>query len=92
MLRDLEAKGLVERPPHPTDARARALTAPAAGVDLANRATTAVEQVDRDYFAALGADRPAFTRMLAQLTPPRPCRDRPGPSDRVPDGLAPCVR
>jgi len=92
VLRGLEAKGFVERQPHPTDARARALTTTTAGVDLANRANTAVEQVDRDYFAALGADRPAFTRMLAQLTPPRPCPDRPSPSDRVPDGLAPCVR
>lgn len=70
VLRSLEAKGLVERQPHPTDARARALTATPAGIDLANRANTAVEQVDRDYFAALGDDHPAFTRMLAQLTPP----------------------
>ena len=70
VLRSLEAKGLVERQPHPTDARARALTATAAGVDLANQANSAVEHVDGDYFAALGADRPAFTRMLARLTPP----------------------
>ncbi len=72
VLRSLESKGLVERRLHPTDARARALTATAAGVNLANQANAAVEHVDRDYFAALGDDRPAFARMLAQLTPSPP--------------------
>jgi len=78
VLRNLEAKGLVERQPHATDARARALAATRAGVDLANRANAAVEHVDRDYFAALGDDGPAFTRMLAQLTHPYPRLGWPG--------------
>lgn len=78
VLRSLEAKGLVNRRPHPSDARARALTATPAGIDLANQANAAVEQVDRDYFAALGQDRAAFTRMLAQLTHRRA---RPRPDD-----------
>ncbi|MDP9431305.1 MAG: MarR family transcriptional regulator [Actinomycetota bacterium] len=68
VLRTLEAKGLVERRPHPTDARARALIATPPGVDLANRANAAVERADRDYFAVLGEDHPSFTRMLARLT------------------------
>jgi DNA-binding MarR family transcriptional regulator len=67
VLRTLEAKGLIERRPHPTDARARALAVTPAGGELANRANAAVEQVDRDYFSALGNDRAAFTRMLARL-------------------------
>jgi len=67
VLRSLEAKGFVERRPHPTDARARALTATPAGLDLANAANRAVEGVDRDHFAALGEDRPAFVDMLARL-------------------------
>jgi MarR family transcriptional regulator, organic hydroperoxide resistance regulator len=67
VLRTLEAEGLIERRPHPTDARARALRATPAGVELANRANAAVEQVDRDYFGALGDDRATFTRMLARL-------------------------
>jgi DNA-binding MarR family transcriptional regulator len=68
VLRTLEAKGLIHRRPHPTDARARALTATPAGVNLANRANAVVEQVDRDYFGALGDDRAIFTQMLARLT------------------------
>jgi len=71
VLRSLEAKGLVERQPHPTDARARALTATPAGLDLANAANQAVEGVDRDHFAALGKDLPAFADMLARLAPSR---------------------
>jgi len=67
VLRTLEAKGLIERRPHPHDARARALTTTSAGVDLANRANAAVEQVDREYFSALGDDSAAFARMLARL-------------------------
>jgi DNA-binding MarR family transcriptional regulator len=67
VLRTLEAKGLIERRPHPTDARARALTVTAAGLDLANRANAAVEQVDREYFSALGEERASFTQMLARL-------------------------
>lgn len=68
VVRTLEAKGLLRRRPHPTDARPRALRATPASIELANQAHAAVEQVDRDYFGVLGDDRPAFTRMLARLT------------------------
>lgn len=74
VLRALESKGLVERRPHPTDSRARALTVTHAGVDLANRANCAVEEIDRSYFGALGRDRHAFTRMLLRLTERPPTR------------------
>ncbi|MFY9916348.1 MAG: MarR family transcriptional regulator [Nocardioidaceae bacterium] len=67
VLRTLEAKGLVERLPHPTDARARALTVTSAGIELANRANLAVEYTDHRYFSALGDDRKAFTQMLLRL-------------------------
>jgi DNA-binding MarR family transcriptional regulator len=68
VLRTLEGKGFIERRGHPTDARARSLRVTPLGLELANRANAAVEQVDRDYFSALGDDQPAFTRMLARLT------------------------
>lgn len=51
VLRALEAKGLVERGAHPTDARARALTATREGVALANATVAVVEAVDREFFA-----------------------------------------
>lgn len=68
VLRALEAKALVERRPHPSDARARALAVTAAGLALANRANEAVEQVDRDFFAVLGTHREDFVRLLARLS------------------------
>jgi len=67
VLRALEAKSLVTREPHPTDARARALAATPAGVALANRAIGAVEAVDRDFFAALGSRRTEFAKLLGKL-------------------------
>jgi len=67
VLRALEQRGLVERLPHPSDGRARALTATRSGLVLANQAIVAVEACDADFFATLGADAAAFTRALAHL-------------------------
>ncbi|BDZ46824.1 MarR family winged helix-turn-helix transcriptional regulator [Naasia aerilata] len=67
VLRALEAKGLVARSAHPTDARARALTVTDEGADLANRANAAVEAADRRFFGALEAEQQAFARLLARL-------------------------
>ena len=67
VLRALEGKGLVARTPHPTDARAKALTVTAAGAALANRANEAVEAVDRRFFGRLGAEVDALTRLLRAL-------------------------
>jgi len=67
VLRALEAKGLVARAPHPTDARAKALTATDAGAALASAANAAVEAVDRRFFGRLGDDADAFTAHLRSL-------------------------
>lgn len=68
VLRTLETKGLIRRPPHPDDARARALTITAEGVALANAANSAVEEADRTFFAPLANERPRFTALLQRLT------------------------
>ncbi len=68
VLRALESKGLVRRSPHPTDARARALTVTPSGASLASAANTAVEAADRAFFGPLTDDRPLFTDMLRRLT------------------------
>ncbi len=68
VLRTLEAKGLIVRGPHPTDARARALTATPRGAELANAANATVEAVDHTFFARLDDQQPHFTAMLKQLT------------------------
>ncbi|WP_405010198.1 MarR family winged helix-turn-helix transcriptional regulator [Kitasatospora sp. NBC_01539] len=67
VLRALEARGLVHRPPHPQDRRARALAVTDEGRALADRAVVAVESCDSAFFAALGADVGAFTRALRTL-------------------------
>jgi DNA-binding MarR family transcriptional regulator len=68
VLRALEDKGLVERRPHPSDARARSLHVTPQGAALANRATAAVEAADRAYFAVLADDLPGFTQELHRLS------------------------
>lgn len=68
VLRALEKKDLVKRHPHPTDGRARILTATTAGMALANRANAAVEQADRAYFSVLDGKEQAFTESLAKLS------------------------
>ncbi len=69
VLRTLEAKGLLTRPPHPTDGRARRVEVTTAGRDLANRAVVVVEACDRAFFAGLGRDRGRFTTLLTRLDP-----------------------
>jgi DNA-binding MarR family transcriptional regulator len=67
VLRTLESRGLVHRPPHPTDRRARAVAVTDAGRDLANQAVIAVEACDAAFFAGLGGDLPGFTEALRVL-------------------------
>jgi DNA-binding MarR family transcriptional regulator len=68
VLRTLEAKRLLVRAAHATDARARALRATAAGSALAARAIAAVEDADAQFFGASAT--PAFLRVLRKLGAP----------------------
>lgn len=70
VLRTLESRGLVHRPPHPGDRRARAVAVTDSGRDLTNRAVVAVETCDAAFFAGLGADLPTFTEALRTLRQP----------------------
>ena len=67
VLRALEERSLVERAPHPSDGRARALQVTAAGRALANEAVVAVEECDRAYFAPLGAEVSRLIEALVSL-------------------------
>jgi DNA-binding MarR family transcriptional regulator len=67
VLRMLEKRSLVERRAHPTDSRARSVVVTVAGADLANRAVTDVEAVDRWFFEPLGKRRSEFTALLGRL-------------------------
>ncbi|GIE89786.1 hypothetical protein Are01nite_62660 [Actinoplanes regularis] len=77
VLRTLESRDLVHRPPHPTDRRARAVAVTDAGRALANQAVVAVEACDASFFAVLGDSLPAFTGTLRTLRT-RTDGDRPG--------------
>ena len=67
VLRTLESRGLVERAPHPSDGRARALAVTDRGADLAQRANAVVESCDAAFFTALGSGVPGFARSLRAL-------------------------
>jgi MarR family transcriptional regulator, organic hydroperoxide resistance regulator len=67
VLRTLAGRGLIERRTNPNDGRARMLVATSSGIALANRANAVVERIDREFFAALGAEQPQFTDLLARL-------------------------
>jgi len=78
VLRALERRGLVDRPAHPTDARARELALTPAGKELALRAIAVVEEADRQFFAPVG-DQPALEETLRALSGLGP--------DRVPQAV-----
>jgi DNA-binding MarR family transcriptional regulator len=70
VLRKLEARGLVERCPHPSDSRARLVHLTPAGRKLAARSLADVESADSEYFATLGRRSDAFVDALAALAAP----------------------
>ncbi|MGI8498865.1 MAG: MarR family winged helix-turn-helix transcriptional regulator [Gemmatimonadaceae bacterium] len=67
VLRALERHGLLERHPHPTDTRARALTLTRRGRALTRRAVPEVESADRSFFSALGRGLERFNDALIAL-------------------------
>lgn len=68
VVRKLEAKGLIEREIDPADTRARRLRPTPAGVRLAQRAITAVEDADERFFG-VEADEimPPLQRIVATV-------------------------
>jgi DNA-binding MarR family transcriptional regulator len=67
VLRALQQRALVTREPHPEDGRAWAVRATRAGAALANRANSAVEACDREFFGGLGGAREQFAAALRTL-------------------------
>lgn len=66
VLKTLETKGLLERRPSPTDARAKTVHPTPTGKSLARRAITAVETTDETFFASV--DTPTLLTTLTELT------------------------
>ena len=67
VLRTLEEKGLILRKPHPTDTRAKSLAVTSKGRALAQQTVSVVENIDREFFSALGANTKSFNQNLLRL-------------------------
>ena len=57
IVRGLERRGILQRTPHPNDARARALALTEAGLDAARDASAAARQFNDRYFAVISPDQ-----------------------------------
>jgi MarR family transcriptional regulator, organic hydroperoxide resistance regulator len=69
VIRTLLASGLCERREHPTDTRAKVLSATAAGRILATKAVVVVEEVDRRFFAPLEKQQTNLVSLFQRLLP-----------------------
>ncbi len=74
VVRTLERAGLVERIRQASDRRARAVRLTSRGAERLAAARGGVQAVEAEFFAALGADVPAFTDALRLLGGERPRR------------------
>jgi DNA-binding MarR family transcriptional regulator len=75
VVRKLEARGLVTRAPHPTDARARHLALPPDGERLLAAALHDVEAADEAYFAPLERRGGDFLELLGRLVEAQAARE-----------------
>ncbi len=66
-VRQLEAKGYVQRKKSKTDARAFQLSLTNKALDVVPQAMQAIESVDKDVFGALGERRQTFNKILLLL-------------------------
>ena len=71
VVRALLAKGYFARDAHATDNRAKVISASAAGRELAAQAVGIVEEVDRQFFDALGAEQGNLVRLFQKLVEPQ---------------------
>ena len=67
VLRTLEEKQFISRHEHPTDTRAKVIKLTADGANVLQKALTAVEQADMDFFSALGSDLSGFNQNMSNL-------------------------
>jgi MarR family transcriptional regulator, organic hydroperoxide resistance regulator len=67
VLRTLESKGLIERPAHPSDSRAKALKLTQAGLELSAKTVPVVENADRHFFSRLGKKQTDLLKHLHKL-------------------------
>lgn len=67
VVRALLASGYLERSPHPTDTRAKVISASKAGRELAQKAVVIVEEVDRQFFEPLAGEQASLVALFQRL-------------------------
>jgi DNA-binding MarR family transcriptional regulator len=70
LVDDLEAQGLARRQPHPTDRRAKVVTATKKGIDVARRADEILSTPPAGMAELSAADLAQLQRILRDMTPP----------------------
>lgn len=68
VLRTLQDKKFINRQEHQTDTRAKVITLTNEGAIVLQKALTAVENADIDFFSSLGNRLTAFNQDMANLT------------------------
>ncbi len=68
VLRTLEEKKFIIRHEHPTDTRAKVIKLTSEGAKVLQKALTAVENADIDFFSALGENLALFNQHMLALT------------------------
>src|SRR5690606_32780398 len=64
VLRTLQEKEFITRHEHPTDTRAKVIKLTDSGSIVLQKALTAVEEADIDFFASLGEDQTLFNKNI----------------------------
>lgn len=67
VIRTLEQHGLLQRNPHPSDARARSLALTGEGAEQVRVAREHLRPAKEEMFRCLGDDLPQFTSLLARV-------------------------
>ncbi|MBI1185370.1 MarR family transcriptional regulator [bacterium] len=68
VLRTLEEKKFISRQEHPTDTRAKVIKLTDEGAKVLQKALTAVENADIDFFSVLGNDLKVFNQYMINLS------------------------
>jgi DNA-binding MarR family transcriptional regulator len=68
VLRTLGKKKFISRQEHPTDTRAKVIKLTNEGAEVLQKALTAVENADIEFFSVLGNNLPTFNQNLIYLT------------------------
>lgn len=67
VIRKLESQGFVQRKPHPSDTRAKALSLTESGLEVLKKAINIVETIDETFFVAVKDQKKELIGILQQL-------------------------